>query len=85
MFFVFYSYICTTLQYYNNYKQETMKKKNLYEKPSLEVVVLEHKEMLMTSGNEVTRNNYGDPNKQAWSREYDWAREYDWEEEEEEE
>ena len=47
--------------------------------------MLEHKEMLMTSGNEVTRNNYGDPNKQAWSREYDWAREYDWEEEEEEE
>jgi len=56
-----------------------MKKKNLYEKPSLEVVVLEHKEMLMTSGDEVNRNDYGDPNKQTW------ARKYDWEEEEEEE
>ena len=56
-------------------------KKNLYERPSLEVVVLDHKEMLMTSGERVTRNNdYGDPNKQTWT-----AREYEWEEEEEEE
>lgn len=55
-----------------------MKKKNLYERPSLEVVVLEHKEMLMAS-EEVTRDNYGNPIKQ------DWSREYDWEEEEEEE
>lgn len=56
-----------------------MKKKNLYERPSLEVVVLDHKEMLMASGDEATRNDYGDPNKQTW------AREYYWEEEEEEE
>ena len=50
-------------------------KKNLYERPSLEVVVLDHKEMLMTSGetDEFKRTDYGD------------AIEDDWEEEEEEE
>ena len=56
-----------------------MMKKNLYERPSLEVVVLDHKEMLMTSGDKVTRDNYGNPITQ------DWARKYEWEEEEEEE
>ena len=52
-----------------------MKKKNLYERPSLEVVVLDHKEMLMTSGetDKSKRTDYGD------------AIEDDWEEEEEEE
>ena len=62
-------------QHYNNYKQENMKKKNLYERPSLEVVVLDHKEMLMTSGetDKSKRTDYGD------------AIEDDWEEEEEEE
>ena len=51
-----------------------MKKKNLYERPSLEVLVLEHKEMLMTSGesDEIKRIDYGP------------AEEDDWEEEEEE-
>ena len=57
-------------------------KKNLYERPSLEVVVLEHKEMLMTSGDKVTRDNYGNPITQDWSRKCDWEEE-EWEEEEE--
>lgn len=57
-------------------------KKNLYERPSLEVLVLEHKEMLMTSGDEANRNDYGNPNKQTWARKYEWE-EDDWEEEEE--
>lgn len=59
-------------------------KKNLYERPSLEVVVLEHKEMLMTSGNkeEVNRTDYGNPITQDWSRKCDWEEE-EWEEEEE--
>jgi len=50
-------------------------KKNLYERPSLEVVVLDHKEMLMTSGetDEIKRTDYG------------LAEEEEWEEEEEEE
>ena len=59
-------------------------KKNLYERPSLEVVVLDHKEMLMTSGetDEFKRTDYGDPIKQDWSRKCDWEEE-EWEEEEE--
>ena len=57
-----------------------MKKKNLYERPSLEVVVLEHKEMLMTSGDEATRPDYGEKIEDTWQ-----ARKYEWEEEEEEE
>lgn len=58
-------------------------KKNLYERPSLEVLVLEHKEMLMTSGDKVTRDDdYGNPITQDWARKYEWEEE-EWEEEEE--
>ena len=53
-----------------------MKKKE-YEKPSLEVVVLKQTGMLMTSGDEVLRTDYGDPITDTWQ-----AREYEWEEEE---
>ena len=53
-----------------------MKKKE-YEKPSVEVVVLKQIGMLMTSGDEVLRTDYGDPITDIWQ-----AREYEWEEEE---
>ena len=53
-----------------------MKKKE-YEKPSVEVVVLKQTGMLMTSGDEVLRTDYGDPITDTWQ-----AREYEWEEEE---
>ena len=53
-----------------------MKRKH-YEKPSLEVVVLKQTGMLMTSGDEVLRTDYGDPITDTWQ-----AREYEWEEEE---
>ena len=46
-------------------KQTSMKKKK-YEKPSLEVVVLKQTGMLMTSGNEVLRMDYGDPIVDTW-------------------
>ena len=41
-------------------------KKKKYEKPSLEVVVLKQTGMLMTSGNEVLRMDYGDPIVDTW-------------------
>ena len=53
-----------------------MKKKE-YEKPSVEVVELKQTGMLMTSGDEVLRTDYGDPITDTWQ-----AREYEWEEEE---
>ena len=52
-------------------------KKKQYEKPSVEVVVLKQTGMLMTSGDEVLRTDYGDPITDTWQ-----AREYEWEEEE---
>jgi len=42
-----------------------MKKKE-YEKPSVEVVVLKQTGMLMTSGNEVLRSDYGEAVEQDW-------------------
>lgn len=42
----------------------TTKKK--YEKPSVEVVVLKQTGMLMTSGNEVLRTDYGEEVEQEW-------------------
>ena len=49
----------------NILKQKSMKKKQ-YEKPSLEVVVMKQTGMLMTSGNEVLRTDYGEPVEQTW-------------------
>ena len=45
-----------------------MKKKE-YEKPSVEVVVLKQTGMLMTSGDEVLRTDYGDPITDTWEEE----------------
>ena len=45
-----------------------MKRKH-YEKPSLEVVVLKQTGMLMTSGDEVLRTDYGDPIEDTWGEE----------------
>ena len=42
-----------------------MKKKE-YEKPSVEVVVMKQTGMLMTSGNEVLRTDYGEPLVDSW-------------------
>ena len=42
-----------------------MKKKE-YERPSVEVVELKQTGMLMTSGNEVLRTDYGEPVEQTW-------------------
>ena len=42
-----------------------MKRKH-YEKPSVEVVVINQKQMLMTSGDEVLRTDYGEPIEQTW-------------------
>ena len=41
-------------------------KKKQYLKPSIEVVVLKQAGMLMTSGNEVLRMDYGEPIEQTW-------------------
>jgi len=41
-------------------------KKKQYEKPSLEVVVMNQTGMLMTSGDEVQRTDYGEPVEQTW-------------------
>ena len=41
-------------------------KKKQYEKPSVEVVVLKQTGMLMTSGNEVLRTDYGEAVEQEW-------------------
>ena len=41
-------------------------KKKQYEKPFLEVVVLNQTGMLMTSGDEVLRTDYGEPIEQTW-------------------
>jgi len=43
-----------------------MEKKQFYEKPSLKVVVLKQTGMLMTSGNEILRTDYGVPIEQTW-------------------
>ena len=45
-----------------------MKRKH-YERPSLEVVVLIQTGMLMTSGDEVLRTDYGDPIEDTWGEE----------------
>ena len=42
-----------------------MKKKE-YEKPSVEVVVLKQTGMLMTSGDEVLRSDYGLAEEETW-------------------
>lgn len=44
-------------------------KKKIYEKPSLEVAVLNQKQMLMTSGDEVLRTDYGEPIVDTWEEE----------------
>lgn len=41
-------------------------KKKKYEKPSVEVVVMNLTGMLMTSGDEVQRTDYGEPVEQTW-------------------
>ena len=41
-------------------------KKKQYEKPSVEVVVLKQTGMLMTSGDEVLRSDYGEAVEQDW-------------------
>ena len=41
-------------------------KKKQYEKPSLEVVVMKQTGMLMTSGNEVLRTDYGERIVDTW-------------------
>ena len=42
-----------------------MKRKE-YEKPTMQVVELRHTGMLMTSGFEATRSNYGDAEELDW-------------------
>ena len=44
-------------------------KKKIYEKPSLEVAVLNQKQMLMTSGDKVLRTDYGEPIVDTWEEE----------------
>ncbi len=41
-------------------------KKKLYEKPTTKVFELKQTGMLMTSGNEVLRTDYGEPIEQTW-------------------
>ena len=41
-------------------------KKKQYEKPSVEVVELKQTGMLMTSGDEVLRTDYGEPIVDTW-------------------
>ena len=41
-------------------------KKKKYEKPSVEVVVMKQTGMLMTSGDEVLRTDYGEPIEGTW-------------------
>ncbi len=50
----------------NNFNHKQIMKKKKYEKPSVEVVVLKQTGMLMTSGDEVLRTDYGDPIVDTW-------------------
>ena len=56
----------TILFFINNFKNKTNMKKKQYEKPSVEVVELKQTGMLMTSGNEVLRTDYGEPIEGTW-------------------
>ena len=55
-----------TIHYITNILNKTNMKKKEYEKPSVEVVVLKQTGMLMTSGNEVLRSDYGEAVEQDW-------------------
>ncbi len=41
-------------------------KKKLYEKPTMKVVKLQHKQMLMTSGVQSMRSGYGEAQEDEW-------------------
>ena len=51
-----------------------MKRKH-YERPAAEVVELKIAGMLMTSGDEVIRTDYGDAIEETWAREDSWDEE----------
>ena len=55
-----------TLFNITNTLNKTSMKKKQYEKPSIEVVVLKQTGMLMTSGDEVLRTDYGEAVEQDW-------------------
>ena len=59
----------TLKQYFFNKTNNKFMKRKHYEKPSLEVVVLKQTGMLMTSGDEVLRTDYGDPIEDTWGEE----------------
>ena len=50
-------------------------KRKLYEAPAAEVVELKIAGMLMTSGDQVIRDDYGDPIEDTWAREDSWEEE----------
>ena len=55
-----------------------MQKKE-YQSPTIDVVELKQTGMLMTSGDEVLRTDYGEPIVDTWVD--TWAREFSWDEE----
>ena len=50
-------------------------KRKQYEAPAAEVVELKIAGMLMTSGEEIIRSDYGDPIEETWAREDSWDEE----------
>ena len=50
-------------------------KRKFYERPAAEVVELKIAGMLMTSGDEVERPDYGDAIEETWAREDSWDEE----------
>ena len=50
-------------------------KRKLYEAPAAEVVELKIAGMLMTSGDQVIRDDYGDAIVDTWAREDSWEEE----------
>ena len=55
-----------TLFNITNILNKTNMKKKEYEKPSMQVFELKQTGMLMTSGNEVLRTDYGEPIEGTW-------------------
>jgi len=48
------------------FQNKTSMKKKKYERPTTQVFKLQHTGMLMTSGDEVLRSDYGDPIVDTW-------------------
>ncbi len=56
-----------------------IKTRKTYEKPTTTVVVMQHTQMLMTSGTEANRSSYGTANDGVGSNELDSDGSWEWE------